>query len=202
MKLISLKSDYAFKELFSYGNVRKQFLSDVLSIPLGEIKEVRMISPFLWKRWARQKPGILDMALELNGTDPVDDWSRLFNAESEEDLKMINAKNAGIREAVTALRNMSLKKNLRYLYEARLKMIRDRRAEDEYVRDEGIGIGIGKGMAQMTVSLVRKKAAKNMSVSEIADLLEEDESVIRQIYGLLKEHPDWGDKRICDELKG
>lgn len=136
----------------------------------------------------------------------MDDWIRLFNAESEEDLKMINAKNAGIREAVAALRNMSLKKNLRYLYEARLKMIRDRRAEDEYVRDEGIGIGIGigigKGMAQMTVSLVRKKAAKNMSVSEIADLLEEDESVIRQIYGLLKEHPDWDDKRICDELKG
>lgn len=47
--------------------MRKQFLSDVLGIPLEEIREVRVLTPFLWKRWARQKQGILDIALELNG---------------------------------------------------------------------------------------------------------------------------------------
>lgn len=74
MKLISLKTDYAFRELFSYENVRKQFLSDVLGIPLEEIKRVRITSPFLWKRRARQKQGILDMALELeNGAKVM--WS-------------------------------------------------------------------------------------------------------------------------------
>ncbi|WP_300659040.1 Rpn family recombination-promoting nuclease/putative transposase [uncultured Acetatifactor sp.] len=52
--------------VFSYENVRKQFLSDVLGIPLREIREVRVATPFLWKRHARQKQGILDMALELN----------------------------------------------------------------------------------------------------------------------------------------
>ncbi len=30
MKLVSLKTDYAFKEVFSHENVRRQFLSDVL----------------------------------------------------------------------------------------------------------------------------------------------------------------------------
>lgn len=66
MNLISLKSDYAFRELFSYENVRRQFLSDVMGIPLKEIREVRITTPFLWKRRARQKQGILDMALKLN----------------------------------------------------------------------------------------------------------------------------------------
>ena len=228
MKLISLKSDYAFKELFSYANVRKQFLSDVLGIPLEEIREVRVTTPFLWKRRARQKQGILDMALELNGkskvnvemqvrrqsawtkrelfylakmytedlksgqdyerlcrcvsiglldfdltegekyhsvyrlreadgreltdllevhivelsktlqgTEAVDDWIRLFNAKSEEDLEMIRAENAGIREAVGVIKEMSLRKSLRYLYEEHLKRIRDRRGEDAYIRNQG-----------------------------------------------------------------
>ena len=68
--------------------------------------------------------------------------------------------------------------------------------EDE--REEGKEEGIEKGMVQKAVSLVRKKAAKNMSVPEIADILEEEETVIRQIYDLLREHPDWDDRKVCD----
>ncbi len=64
---ISLKTDYAFKGLFTHELVRKQFLSDVLGIPLGEMKSVRIINPFLWRRFRRQKEGILDMALEMTG---------------------------------------------------------------------------------------------------------------------------------------
>ncbi len=60
---ISLITDYAFKGLFTHELVRKQFLSDVLGIPLGEMKSVRIINPFLWRRFRRQKEGILDMAL-------------------------------------------------------------------------------------------------------------------------------------------
>lgn len=45
-----------------------------------------------------------------------------------------------------------------------------------------------------------KKSSKNIPVPEIADILEEDETVIRQIYDLFQEHPDWDDKQICDEL--
>lgn len=66
---VSLKFDYAFRELFSNENVRKQFLSDVLGIPLKEIRSVRVVNPYLWKRLRRQKQGILDMAMEMwNGT--------------------------------------------------------------------------------------------------------------------------------------
>ena len=60
MNLISLKSDYAFKELFSHENVRKQFLSDVLNIPLEHIKSAQLVNSHLWVRYRKQKQGILD----------------------------------------------------------------------------------------------------------------------------------------------
>ncbi len=50
---------------------------------------------------------------------------------------MIRAKNVGIREAVGGIREMSLRKNLRYLYEEHLKRTRDRRGEDAYIRSQG-----------------------------------------------------------------
>ena len=59
MKLISLKYDYAFRELFSHEGIRKQFISDVTGIPLEDIKTVRLTTPFLWKRYQKQKQGIL-----------------------------------------------------------------------------------------------------------------------------------------------
>lgn len=65
--LISMKNDYAFKELFAHEKVRKQFLSDVLGIPVEEMKSVKIKNPFLRKRFRNQKQGILDMALEMTG---------------------------------------------------------------------------------------------------------------------------------------
>ena len=44
MKLVSLKSDYAFKELFSHENIRKQFLSDMLDIPFENIQSVALVN--------------------------------------------------------------------------------------------------------------------------------------------------------------
>ena len=240
MGFISLKSDYAFRELFSHENVRKQFLSDVLGIAMEDIREVRVINSYLWKRMKWQKQGILDMALELadgtkvniemqvrlqrhwvkrklfylaklytedlragqdygrlrkcvsisildfellkgedyhsvytlrsrngneltdllelhilelgkrlSGTGAVDDWIRLFNAKGEEDLEMIKAKNAGITEAIEALRRMSLRRPLRYLFEQHLKAVRERRAEDEYVWDQGMAEGIRRSILQL-----------------------------------------------------
>ena len=65
-KLISLKYDDVYREVFAHENVRKQFLSDVLGLPLESIRTARLVTPHLWKRHRSQKQGILDMALELN----------------------------------------------------------------------------------------------------------------------------------------
>ncbi|MCM1193830.1 MAG: Rpn family recombination-promoting nuclease/putative transposase, partial [Acetatifactor muris] len=191
MGIVSLRYDFSFKQLMLNEEVRRYFISDVLGIPAGEIRSVRLANPFLWKRYARQKQGILDVRVELNddsrvnielqirmvahwdkrslfylakmftedllageryhklkkcicinildfnlnespeyhrkyklrdekgeefsdmfeihvielrkqisGDRPLDDWIRLFNAETEAELDMIKTENPGILEAV------------------------------------------------------------------------------------------------------
>lgn len=63
---ISLKHDYAFKEVFRNETVRRHFVSDVLGIPLDEIRSVRLHNTFLWTQHKRQKQGILDVLLILD----------------------------------------------------------------------------------------------------------------------------------------
>lgn len=72
MEKFSLKTDDAFKELFAHEKVRKRFLSDVLGIPMAEIQSVRLATPFLRRRFRRQKQGILDVVLELNDDTKID----------------------------------------------------------------------------------------------------------------------------------
>ncbi len=316
MGFVSLKYDFAFKHLMSNEEVRKYFISDVLGIPVGEIRSVRLVSPFLWKRFMWQKQGILDIHLLLNdeskvnielqirakkywdkramfylakmfteelvfgedfsklkkcvgisildfdlndspeyhrvyrlrdkagkdftdilevhiielgkkldGNRRLDDWIRLLNAEKEEDIAMIKTDNPGILEAMREVRIMGLGRSLRMLYEMRMKEIRDRKAEDDYVRDEGIAIGEARGIEigeargieigeargieigetrgerRKLISQVRKKVSKNVSPEETAALLEEDTTLIRQIHDLIQAHPEWDDERICQEIE-
>lgn len=66
MKIVPLKYDFCMKEVMENETVRKYFISDVLEIPLDDIKSVRMMNPFLWKRYRKEKLGILDIQLILN----------------------------------------------------------------------------------------------------------------------------------------
>ena len=85
---------------------------------------------------------ILELRKNLIQKNPVNGWIRLFNAEREEDLDMIKTENAGILEAIREVKLMSLSKRLRAHYEAHMKDIRDRKAREKYVRQEGLEIGI------------------------------------------------------------
>ncbi|MCM1188079.1 MAG: Rpn family recombination-promoting nuclease/putative transposase [bacterium] len=85
MGLISLKYDFSFKRVMSNEEVRKYFISDVLGIPVEEIRSVKLVNPFLWKRYFWQKQGVLDVRVELNDDKTVDielqikmvaDWDR------------------------------------------------------------------------------------------------------------------------------
>ncbi|MDE6675741.1 MAG: Rpn family recombination-promoting nuclease/putative transposase [Acetatifactor sp.] len=60
------KSDVAFKELMRNEVVRRGFISDVLDIPLEEIKSVRLENPFLSRRSRVEKQCILDVRIQLN----------------------------------------------------------------------------------------------------------------------------------------
>ncbi len=235
----TLKADDAFKELFACEIVRKQFLSDVLGIPIEDIRSVRMAAPNLRKIFRRQKQGILDVLLVLNddvkigiemqvrtqkywnrrnlyylgrmytddlmaGEDysrlhrcvsislldfkllpetseyhhvyrlrnpkgeeltdlwevhiielgktltggSVDDWIRLFNATSQAEVDQIAMQNERMRDVAEVIRHMGFIRTLKWVYDDYWKAKRDRWAEDEYVRDEGIAIGVARGKAE------------------------------------------------------
>lgn len=66
-RFFSPKSDVVFKELMRNETVRKYFISDVLDIPLEEIRSVRLENPFLSMRSRLEKQCILDVKMQLNG---------------------------------------------------------------------------------------------------------------------------------------
>ena len=54
-KFIPPKADVAFKELMRNEEVRRHFISDVLGIPLEEIRSVRLENTFLSRRSRQEK---------------------------------------------------------------------------------------------------------------------------------------------------
>ena len=90
---------------------------------------------------------VIELNKTLSGTGGMDDWIRLFNVRTEEELEMLetSTNNLGILEAIKEVRVMSLRKKLRLLHEARLKEIRDRDAREDYVRREGWNAGHSEG---------------------------------------------------------
>lgn len=112
---------------------------------------------------------IVELQKKLQGTGAVEDWVRLFNAEREEDLEMIKAKNIGMMEAIEALKEMSLSKAMRYRHEVHLKLRRDRKAEDDYVRFCGREEGKAEGKAEAVLQLL----------GELGDIPQDMEARIR-----------------------
>lgn len=82
---ISPKSDVCMKELFRNDTVLKYFISAVLDIPPEDIRTVRFRNTVLWRRYRRQKQGILDVLAEMNDSTKINielqirhyaDWDR------------------------------------------------------------------------------------------------------------------------------
>lgn len=117
---------------------------------------------------------IIELNKPLHGTGRIDDWIRLINAETEEELEMLEAstKNMGILEAITEVRIMSFGKKRRIMQEAHLKEVRDRNAQDSYVRKEGLQQGEDR-LNSLNLSLIAdqryedlEKAAKDKKYRE------------------------------------
>ncbi|RKJ21361.1 Rpn family recombination-promoting nuclease/putative transposase [bacterium D16-50] len=148
---------------------------------------------------------IVELKKKTDGDGRMDDWIRFFNADTQEDLHMIKTKNPGVQEAINEVEVMSLGKTLRWLYESRLKAIRDQNARDDYVRDEGIIIGETKGKAEgkacALIAQVRCKRNKEVSVEDAAEMLEQEESLIGKIYGLIEVYPQYDDYGIFKLLE-
>ena len=99
----------------------------------------------------RMEIHVIELDKTLNGAGGVDDWIRLFNARTEEELDMLeaDAKSRGVLEAIKEVRVMSLKRTLRMMHEAKLKEIRDRNAREDYVRAEGRAEGKAESILRL-----------------------------------------------------
>ena len=94
---------------------------------------------------------------------PLDEWHSLFNAETEEELDMIRSetKNLGIIEAIKELKDISITDRIRLEREYRLKAKRDRKAEDDFVFEQGKMQGI-KG----SINILRKGGHSDEQIIE------------------------------------
>lgn len=63
--LVSPKCDDFIKRMFHNETVRRYFISDVLDIRQEDIRTVRLKNTFLWRRYQRQKQGIVDVLVEM-----------------------------------------------------------------------------------------------------------------------------------------
>ena len=99
---------------------------------------------------------VIELNKALSGRDRMDDWITLFNADTEEDLKMLEAKtkNPGILEAIKEVRLMGLGRVLKAVYDDHMKQIRDQNARDDYVREEGRAEGKAEGKAEAILELL------------------------------------------------
>ena len=91
---------------------------------------------------------IIELNKELTG-NRVDDWIRLFNATSQEEVDQIAEKNERMRDVAEVVRHMGLIRTIRWFYDGYWRAKRDRWDEDEYVRDEGIAIGKSDNVLQL-----------------------------------------------------
>ena len=127
----------------------------------------------------------MELRKKLTGDSRMDDWIRLFNAETEEDLHMIKTKNAGVQRAKYVIQEMSLTGAMRDAFEAYRKRKLDRKSEDAYVYDQGkeageqIGIERGKqaeifsSVQEGDYSAERGAQKMGISVHEFRNCMEE-----------------------------
>lgn len=126
-------------------------------------------------------------------------WMRFFNGKKKEDFKEMAKTDPYIEEAYSELEKLSADERKRIEYEAREKAVRDynslmgselRRGRELGIeqgraegRVEGIAEGIAQGKNEKLLELIKKKLAKGKSYAQIAEDLEEEESVIEELAG-------------------
>ena len=120
-------------------------------------------------------------------------WAKFLNAEKKEEFEMAAKTDPHIRKAYEQLLHMSEDGNKRLIYEARQKAIYDYNTQ--------IYSNWHSGYEQKLIEQICKKIKKNLSAREIANILEEDESVVQRIYDTaLSFAPDYDIEKIRKRL--
>lgn len=129
---------------------------------------------------------IIEFRKKLDGSNPVDDWIRLFNAHTEEELGMIRTTNAGINMAIGEVKKMSMSERMRARYEAHMKEVRDRNAIEDYIKNEAQTQGRAKGRAEERRRLIEKMLSKQMAPEEIMDICDCNMQEVQEVQRKMK----------------
>ena len=116
---------------------------------------------------------IIELNQELTG-DRMDDWIRLFNANSREELEMIQSANPGVMRAIEGIKAMNLERGLRKLYRERLMIKADQNARIDAARMDGEEAGRAEGEFVTLVSLVNQGLLKISDAAKQMDITEEE----------------------------
>ena len=120
-------------------------------------------------------------------------WAKFLNAEKKEEFEMAAKTDPHIRKAYEQLLHMSEDGNKRLIYEARQKAIYDYNTQ--------VYSNWHSGYEQKLIEQICKKIKKNLSAREIANILEEDESIVQRIYDTaLSFEPDYDIEKIRKRL--
>ena len=132
-------------------------------------------------------------------------WAKFLNAEKKDEFEMAAKTDPHIQKAYEQLLHMSEDGNKRLIYEARQKAIYDYNTQiysnwhSGYAQGEENGISIGE--EKKLIEQICKKMKKNLSVEEIANILEEDEKIVQRIYDVaLSFAPDYDIEKIRKRL--
>ncbi len=99
-------------------------------------------------------------------------WLQLINAESEEELAMLQNTNVEpIKKAVMVIHKMSADEKLRDIARLREKALHDEASALGGARDEGIAEGMAKGMEKGKAEIIKKMRAAGLSDAEINRIL-------------------------------
>jgi predicted transposase/invertase (TIGR01784 family) len=106
---------------------------------------------------------------EITDDSVKSSWAKLFNAETEEDLKMLEA-NPELAEAVATIRRFSKDKEAWLEYEAEEKARKGYIAQMESARNEGEAAGIARGRTEERVGIALGMLQKGLDISIISEI--------------------------------
>ena len=150
----------------------------------------------------------LPKEMETIGND-IFAWMKFFSGRSKKEFEEMSKGNEYLEEAYNTLISLSADDIRLREYEAREKALKDYNTQMGSAFERGMQQGIEKGMRkgiqrgvfEKLVMLVCKKLDKGYDVPAIADMLEEEESVIQKICDVASKYaPDYDIENIVAEL--
>ena len=87
--LMKPKIDFAFKEIMENSEARTGFLAAVLNVNPEDIKETRILNPYLRKIHEDDKLGILDVRVLMNNDTEIDTEIQLAEFAAWADRKSV-----------------------------------------------------------------------------------------------------------------